>query len=201
MEQSVQAFLDRVFQHLPASPPTGFQLSHWKFGGKPTDEAVGIMPVIGADPDAVLNRVMDVDHYVGNIDHVIESRSVPDDRFSGPDSVHFYQKINIPLLRDIQHESLLVRVGEMKGYQVAAWYMLEAETAKLKPKVAARSQFNFGAWIVAPGVVAYAISSAPRREDVNFIQWKALTKGADVAAKNVLQGNIGGMTRWAAQVK
>lgn len=195
--EEVQAFLERVFRHLPPSPISKYSFAHWSFSGRPTDEGVGIMPVYGVNPDKVLARVMDVDHYAGNIDYVVEGRAIPDARFKPPGEVRFYQRISIPLLKDIQHESVLVLAGEKKGYKVACWYMLEAETAALDPKVAARNQYNIGAWLAAPGVVGYALSSAPRREDVNFLQWKALTAGADVTASKVIKANIEGMSGWA----
>ncbi len=87
--------------------------------------------------------------------------------------------------------------GEHAGYQIASWRLLEEETAALSGKMAIRSQYSDGAWLVAPGVVAYALSSAPRREDVGFIKWKALTTGADVAAAKVIRENIAAMARWA----
>ena len=51
----------------------------------------------------------------------------------------------------------------------------------------------------APGLVGYALGSAPKREDVGFLKWKALTTGADVAASKVVKTNIEGMARWAAR--
>ena len=48
-------------------------------------------------------------------------------------------------------------------------------------------------------MVGYALSSAPRRDDVGFLKWKALTTGADVAASRVIKDNIAAMARWAAR--
>lgn len=194
----VLAFLDRAFKKLPKTT-SSFVFDHWPQSGRPTDEGVGMLAVPGVSPEKVIKRVMDVDHYVGNVGHVVECRSIPDARFVPPAQVRFYQRVNVPMLSEIQHELVLVNAGEMNGFQVAYWYMLDAETKALNPKVGARSAYNMGAWMAAPGLIAYALASAPVRDDVNFLKWKALTAGADVAAANVVKANIEGMAKWAAR--
>lgn len=194
-----EAFVERVLQHLPPRPPAAFTFAHWSHAGRPTDEGFGLMPIPGLDPDRVLDAVMDVDHYVGNVEHVAACRSIPDPRFPPPDRVRFYQRIDVPVLGSIHHELVLHRVGERSGYHVAAWDVLRAETDALSPKVALRSDYNHGAWFAAPGVLGYALGSAPKREDVGFLKWKALTSGADAAASRVVKANIEGMARWAAR--
>jgi hypothetical protein len=142
---------------------------------------------------------MDVDHYVGNVEHVGACRSIPDPRFTPPAAVRFYQKVDLPLLGSVHHELVLHRLGEKNGYHVAAWSLLGPETDALSAKTAFRSDYNIGAWLVAPGVLGYALASAPKRGDVGRLKWAALTKGADVAASKVLKANIEGMARWAAR--
>lgn len=197
MQEGLQ-FLDRVFKKLPRSG-SSFQFEHWNFGGRPTDEGVGMLNVAGIDPDRLIARVMDVGSYVGNVDHVIESRVISDTRFTPPAQVRFYQRVDVPLLAKIHHELVLVDAGTMNGFRVAWWYLLEPETLKLSSKDAARSQYNFGAWIAGQGQVGYALSSAPVRDDVGFLKWKALTAGADVAAGKVVKANIECMCRWASR--
>lgn len=192
----VLTVLDRVFKKLPKST-SGFHFEHWPYGGRPTDEGVGLLAVPGVDADKVIARAMDVDRYVGNVEHVVECRSIKDPRFVPPEKVRFYQRVNVPLLAEIQHELVLVNAGEMNGFKVAYWYMLDQETQALNPKQAARSAYNMGAWIAGNGMVGYALASAPVRDDVNFLKWKALTTGADVAASKVVRANIEGMVRWA----
>lgn len=193
-----EAFVERVLAQLPASVHS-FQFKSWRHAGRPTAEGFGILPIAGADPVQFLDAVMDVDHYVGNVQHVSISRSVDDDRFSAPSAVRFYQKVNIPVLGSIHHELVLHRLGERNGYHVAAWHMLGPETDRLSKRDGFRSDYNLGAWLVAPGVVGYALASAPRRDDVGFLKFKALTKGADAGASRVVQANIEGMARWAAR--
>jgi hypothetical protein len=195
----VSEFVKRVVEHLPKSPIREYQFLHWAVPGKTTEEAVGILPIPGADPKKVLARVMDVDHYKGNVGFVAECRSVQDPAYSPPEAVRFYQRITIPLLGEVHHELVLRLEGTVEGYEVAAWTMLEKETAALSPKVGIRSQYNDGAWLAAPGIVGYALSSCPRREDVGFLKWKAMTAGADMAASKVLRDNVEGMARWAAR--
>lgn len=192
------AFLDRVFKKIPRTT-SGFVFEHWPYGGRPTDEGVGLLAVPGVDPEKLIRRVMDVDRYVGNVEHVVECRAVKDARFEAPKAVRFFQKVNVPMLAEIQHELVLVDHGELNGFRVAYWYLLETETMALSNKVAARSAYNMGAWMAAPGLVGYALASAPVRDDVGFLKWKALTAGADVAASKVVRANIEGMARWAAK--
>lgn len=194
-----EAFVDRVMRRLPASPPREFFFTSWSHAGRPTEEGFGLMAIPGLDPDKVIDAIMDVDHYVGNVEHVAVCRSVADDRFEPPDAVRFYQKLNLPVLGSIHHELVLHRIGERDGYHIAAWDVLRAETDRLSAREGFRSDYNHGAWLAAPGVLGYALGSAPQRNDVGFLKWKALTKGADVAASRVLKANIQGMGRWAAR--
>lgn len=192
-----EAFVERVFQHLPPNPPADWEFWHWKHAGRPTDEGVGMLPVAGVDPDKFIAAVLDVDHYVGNVEHVSVCRAIPDPRFAG--AVRFYQKIDLPMLGNVHHELLLHDLGTRNGYRVAAWTVLRDETDKLSTKDGFRSDYNHGAWLVAPGRVAYALGSAPKRSDVGMLKWTALTTGADLAASRVVRSNIEGMARWAAR--
>jgi hypothetical protein len=194
-----EKFVERVIQNLPSSPPSSFLFRHWPYGGRPTEEAMGLMPFAGVDPEKFIAAVMDVDHYVGNIEHVAECRAIADARFSPPEHVRFYQRINLPLLGTVHHELVLHRMGVRNGCTVAAWDLLRAETDKLDPKKGFRSDYNHGAWVVMPGVVGYCLGSAPKRDDVGFLKWKVLTTGADAAAPAVLKGNVEGMARWSAR--
>ncbi|MFN7144974.1 MAG: hypothetical protein ACK4YP_14450 [Myxococcota bacterium] len=192
-------FLDRVFSRLPATPPREFQWFHWSHPGRATEEGFGLLPVPGLDPAKLIDAVMDVDHYVGNVEHVKVCRSVQDSRFHPAEARRFYQRIDVPMLGSVHHELVIRRLGERKGYAVAAWDLLRPETDALSPKDGARSDYSQGAWLAAPGLIGYALASAPRREDVGLLKWKALTAGADVAASRVLRANLEGMARWAGR--
>lgn len=188
-------FVDRVFDHLPALGAR-FTFQSWRQAGRPTNEGVGVLPRAGVDVDAMVARVMDVDHYTGNVDFVVESRTIEDAKHSPPTSVRFYQRIKVPLLGGVHHELVMTDHGERVGWRVVAWTMHEA-TADLDPKRAARSEFNVGAWLLRPDAVAYALSSSPRKSDVGRLKFAALTKGADAGAAKVMQTNIEGMLKWA----
>ncbi len=195
----LQAFLQRVLQRLPATPPSAFTFTHWNHGGRPTDEGFALMPVSNVEPDKVIDAVMDVDHYVGNLDHVSVCRSISDPRFTPPEAVRFYQKVDLPLLGAVHHELVLRRLGEQQGYQAAGWEILPKETDALSKRDGFRSDYSHGLWLAAPGVLGYALGSAPKRDDVGFLKWKALTTGADVAASRVLKSTLEAMARWAAR--
>ena len=194
-----EAFVERVLARLPATTPTTFTFDSWSHGGRPTKEGFGILPIPGVDPKKIADAVMDVGHYVGHVEHVSESRVIADDRYTPPDAVRFYQRVDIPVLGAVHHELVLHRLGEHKGYTVLAWGILTAETDKLSSRLGFRSDYNHGAWLAAPGVLGYALGSAPKRGDVGFLKWKALTRGADAAASTVLKGNLRGMAAWAAR--
>jgi hypothetical protein len=197
----VRAFLGRVLARVPAQGEgvAGYQFSSWPREDKPTHEAIALKAIPGADPGKLIARIMDVDGYKGKIAHVEDCRSRrgPAPAPERPDRVRFFQVISVPGVVKIQQELELVDAGRIKGYRVAYWYLLEDETRALDRKDGARSAFSVGAWLVAPGVVGYALSSWPRRNDVNLVQWKALTAGADALAKQVVEGNIDGMAAWA----
>ncbi len=193
-----EAFVDRVLKHLPSSP-NRFTFESWPHLGRPSKEGVAIMPIKGVDPEKVLDAVMDVDGYVGNLDYVDACRAVKDDRFVPPKKVRFYQKVKLPMIGSVHHELVLHRLGEKDGYHIAAWDILRSETDRLSPKEAFRSDYNHGAWFAAPGVLGYSLGSAPQRKDVGFVKWKVLTKGADATASRVLKANIEGMAGWAAR--
>ncbi len=194
-------FLKRVLEQVPSHGTgiTDWVFKRWSVPGKVTEETVGLLPVPGVDAKKFLARVMDVGHYTGPIPHVSESRAVADPAYLPPEKQRFYQRVKIPLLGEVHQECVLEMLGEVGGYEVAAWHMLERETEALSPKQGIRGQYSDGAWMVAPGVVGYALSSAPRRDDVGFLKWKALTTGADVAAAKVIRGNIAAMAAWAAK--
>ena len=201
--KEVQEFLDRVFEQVPdgGSGATGYRFQNWKQEGKPTDEAIGLKAVVGVTPDELIARVMDVQGYKANVAHVEECRSVSDPAFQPPRKARFFQIISVPGIAKVQQELVLVDAGTVKGYRIAYWYLLKDKTQSLDTKVAARSEFNIGAWLAAPGVVGYALSSWPVRADVNRLQWLSLTSGANALAKKVIEGNIDGLVEWAKKAR
>jgi hypothetical protein len=191
-----EAFLQRVLSHLGSG--SDFSFGHWSHLGRPTDEAVGMLRIAGIDPKRFIDAVMDVDHYVGNVANVSVCKSKDDPRYVPP-AVRFYQRIDIPVLGALQHELVLRSLGEHKGFSCAGWDLLADETNALDPKRGARSDYNHGLWLAGNGMVGYALGSAPKREDVGLLKWKALTTGADVAAPKVIRQNIEGMAKWSAR--
>ncbi len=192
---SKHAFVDRVFDHLP---PLGdrFVFRSWRHSGRPTNEGVGVLSRPGIDVEAVAARVMDFDHYCGNVDYVDECRAVEDPDCTPPTSVRFYQRIKVPLLGGVHHELVMDDLGERDGWRVLAWY-LHGATDQLDGKRAARSEYNVGAWLVRSDALGYALSSSPRKSDVGRLKFAALTKGADAGASKMIQANIEGMLRWS----
>jgi hypothetical protein len=194
---SSDPFVDRVFANLP-SVGGAFSWRSWSHGGNPTKEGVGVLPG-SADVDKMTACIMDVDHYKGNIDFLDESRSIADGRFQPPAQVRFYQRVKLPVIGAVHHELVLTDHGDRDGWRVLAWHLLESETAALNPKQGARSAYNVGAWLLRPDAVGYALSSAPRKDDVGRLKYAAMTKGADAGAAKVLEGNIAGMKRWSTR--
>jgi hypothetical protein len=192
----MNAFITRVLEKVTSAGIREYTFKSWSVPGKVTSEAVGLLPVPGADAEKILGRVMDVGRYVGNVDHVVESRAIADPRYVMPKAVRFYQRVKLPLLGDVHQELVLERI-QASGFEIAVWELLAKETEALSAKVGIRSAYSDGGWLVAPGVVGYALSTCPKREDVGLLKWKALTTGAEVAASKLIRENIEGMVRWA----
>lgn len=192
----VAAFLDDVFARLPAQTVAEYSFQSWTRAGRPTSEGFGLLPLAGLNAEKVISRVMDVDHYVGNIDYVAECRSIPDSRYTPPGSVRFYQRVDVPMLGAVQHELVLVDGGTRGGYRYAYWYLLEDQTNALDTRVGARSDYSMGAWVVGNGMLGYALSNAPIRDDVSWAKWQGMTTGADLTAKPVVKANIEGLAAW-----
>ena len=192
---SVEQFLVRVFQNLPRGGKS-LDISSWSESGKQASEAVAVYQV-SSDVDKMASRIMDVDHYKGNIDHVLESRAVPDPNYTPPESVRFYQRVNIPLLAVLHMELGLHDFGERDGWRVIGWHLLEGPTDRLNPKIGSRFDYNDGAWLLKPDRVGYALSTAPRKKDIGRIKFAIMTKGAEAGAPAVLKNNIQGMVRWS----
>lgn len=190
---SSAAFVDRVFQNLPRVG--GFAFASWKHPGKATKEGVGILST-SCDPDAMVARIMDVDHYVGNIDFVEACRTVADPAHTPPGSVRFYQRVKIPVIGALHHELIMDDLGEREGWRVVAWHLHPA-AANLSKREGVRADYNDGAWLLRADAVGYALSSAPSKDDVGRLKYAALTKGADAGASRAVQANIEGMLRWA----
>jgi hypothetical protein len=194
---SASDFLDRVFPHVGELSTSRFSFKAWRHAGRPTNEGVGRLPGVTVDVDAFASRVMDIGQYRGNIDYVEESRAVDGPEHSPPQAVRFYQRIKVPVLGAIQMELVLTDFGERDGYRVLAWHQQDAATRALNPRKGARTDYNLGAWLIRPDAVAYALSSAPRRDDVGRLKFAALTKGADAGAANMVKANIEGMIAWS----
>ena len=192
------AFLGRVFKALPSPVVEEFTFSAWSVSSNPTKEGFGLLKTSApVDVDRLASLVMAVDKYKGNLDHVVECYTVPDVRFHPPVTVHFHQKVNIPMVNDLQHDLVLNDAGVQNGYRVLYWYDLEAETAALKPENGARSAYSVGLWLISKDAVGYGVSNAPYREDVSTYEWTALTTGSDALASPVVRKNIEGLIAWS----
>lgn len=194
---SAAPFLDRVFVAVPRLSASRFSFEAWRHQGRPTQEGVGILPGVSVDVDRMVDRIMDIGQYRGNIDYVEESRVVSGPEHQPPGAVRFYQRIKLPVLGAIQMELVLTDFGERDGWRVLGWHQLDGPTDKLNAKQGARTEYNLGAWLLKSDAVGYALSSAPRKSDVGRLKFAAMTKGADAGASNVVKANIEGMIRWS----
>jgi len=194
---SASAFLDRVFSNLPAARGSELTFKAWRHTGRPTSEGVGVLSMPGVDVDKLAATIMNVGSYRGNIDFVEECRVIQDANYVMPQSVRFYQRVKVPMLAQIQMELVITDYGERDGWRVLAWHQLDAETERLDKRKGARSDYNVGAWLLKPDVVAYALSSAPKKSDVGRLKFAALTRGADAGATQVVKANIKGMVAWS----
>jgi hypothetical protein len=189
-------FLQRVLSHLEM--PRGsskFRYRGWRHEGRVTSEAVAVMtgfkrPI---DVDSLATRILDFDHYVGNIDHVVVSRSLPVEG----DVSRLYQRIHLPLLADLQLVNRVVDHGDIDGWRTLVWHLDTDRTDALDPAVGARFDYNDGVWLIREDAVAYGFTGAPRKLDVGRIRYALMTKGADATAPAVTRSTLKGMISWA----
>lgn len=191
---SADAFLDRVFPHVANLGREHYNSTTWRFENRPTSEGVGLKPHADVDIEAMVTHICDVEGYPEHVRYVeavdlIERRSDTD--------VTYVQHMNLPVIGRIQVQIHLTDYGVRDGWRVVAWDQDDEATAALDKKRGARTAYNLGAWLLAEDAVAYALSSAPLKSDMNALKYMAMTKGADATAGEVMRQNIDGMVRWA----
>lgn len=191
---SADEFLDRVFEHVDRLSRSGFSHKSWRYAQRPTKEGVGLLPV-EVDVEGMVGRILDVEGYPRNVRYV-ESVEILDRR-SDTDFT-YVQRLSLPALGGLQMALNLVDIGERGGYRVVAWHQDDAATEALdRKRGGGRTQYNLGAWLLKPTEVLYALSSAPRKEDVGSLKFAIMTKGAEATASEVLKSNIEGMVTWS----
>ena len=140
-------------------------------------------------------RILDVEEYPRNVRYV-ESVQILQRR--SPSDFTYVQKMSLPLLGGLQCALELTDQGERDGYRVVSWSQDDEATDALDKKSGgARTTYNLGAWILKPEEVWFALSSAPRKEDVGSLKFAIMTKGGEATAGEVLKGNIQGMVAWS----
>jgi hypothetical protein len=192
---SADEFLDRVFARMADfTRKPGFTSEAWTYNNRPTKEGLGRLP-IEIDVEAMVSRILDVEEYPRNVRYV---ESVEILRRRSPSDFTYVQKMSLPVLGGLQCALNLTDTGEREGFRVVAWSQDDDATQALDKKTGgARTTYNLGAWILKPTEVWYALSSAPRKDDVGSLKFAIMTKGGEVTAGEVLRGNIAGMVAWS----
>lgn len=191
---SIDAFLERVNEHLDTMPRKDFASESWRVDGQPTNEAVGLKAGLTVDPDKMAACILNVGDYRGNVKY-IESITISD---QGEDYVVFTQKVKLPVIGGLQCVLKYQDHGEHDGYRMLSWHQLDDETNALDKKDGgARMDFNLGAWKIKSDEVAYALAAAPRKSDVGSLKYAMMTKGADATGPGVLSSFIDGMIEWS----
>lgn len=192
---SADAFLDRVFEHLPGMPRDKFNYKSWRFEKRPTSEGVALDPGKDIDVEKMVGCILNVAEYPKNVRYVDSTEIL--EKTSDSDFT-YVQRLSLPVLGGMQMAIRLADYGERDGYRIVAWDQDDAATDALdKKKGGARTQYNLGAWLLKSDEVLYALSSAPRKADVGSLKFAVMTKGADAGASEVLKSNIDGMVAWS----
>lgn len=191
---SAEEFLDRVFPRIDDLSDDRFNSVTWRYHNRPTSEGVGLMPHPDTDIEAMVECILDVEGYPDNVRYVDEIEVI--DRESDSE-VTYIQRMNLPLIGRIQVQIQLADYGEMNGLRVVAWQQDDEATDALNKKQGARTAYNLGAWLLRDDAVLYALSSAPKKDDLGKLKYLAMTKGADAGAGEVIRQNIDGMLKWA----
>ncbi len=194
---SAEEFLGRVFDHIPElNRSGGFSHRSWSYGGRPTKEGIGLLPV-DIDIESMVTCILNVEEYPRNVRYV-ESVEILDRR--ADNDFTYVQRLSLPMLGGLQMALRLVDLGERGGYHVVAWHQDDEATDALdKKRGGARTQYNLGAWLLKEHEVIYALASAPRKADVGSLKFAVMTKGAEATASEVLKSNIEGMVAWSKQ--
>jgi len=193
MTAAAEEFLARVLPHMPELSRDKFNYKSWRFENRPTGEGVGLVPVADVDQDAMAAHILDAENYPQNVKYV-ESTEIVERRSES--DVTYIQRMNLPVIGRIQVQIHLSDFGDRDGWRVIAWDQDNDGTAALNKKQGARTAYNLGAWLLQPDAVAYALSSAPLKSDMNTLKYMAMTKGADATAGDVIRQNIEGMLAW-----
>lgn len=196
MSAAAEDFIGRVLTHVAGLNRDRYNHATWRFENRPTSEGVGLKPhdVVVAD---VARCILDVERYPENVKYVESTEMI--DKRSDTDFTYI-QRMNLPVLGRVQVQIHLADYGEWEDYQVIAWDQDNEGTAGLDKSRGFRTQYNLGAWLLQPGSVSYALSSAPVKSDVGTLKYLALTKGADVTAGEVIRQNIEAMIAWAERL-
>lgn len=194
----LDAFLGRVMERLPTLSRDKFSTTSWRFEGRPTSEGLGLKPGLDLDVDKVAACILNVEAYPQNMKFV-ESCQITNQ--IGDSDFIYTQKMKLPALGGVQVSLHMEDLGERDGYRVVAWDQDDAGTQALNPKQGgARTQYSLGAWLIKPDELAYALSSAPLKEDVGSIKFAIMTKGADATAGTALSTTIDAMIAWSKRV-
>ena len=193
-DATIDDFLSRVMEHLPELKRDKFNSVSWRYEGRPTGEAIGLKPGIDVDPEAVVARILDVEHYPGNVQYV--DKTIVEKQTKK--SVTYTQKMKLPAIGGVQVVLTMKDLGTLDGYRVVAWKQEDAATEALDKKDGgARTEYNLGAWLVKADEVAYALSAAPLKKDLGSIKYALMTKGSDATTGPVLSSNIDSMVAWS----
>lgn len=193
-DATIDDFLSRVMEHLPELKRDKFNSVSWRYEGRPTGEAIGLKPGIDVDPEAVVARILDVEHYPGNVQYV--DKTIVEKQTKK--SVTYTQKMKLPAIGGVQVVLTMKDLGTLDGYRVVAWKQEDAATEALDKKDGgARTEYNLGAWLVKDDEVAYALSAAPLKKDLGSIKYALMTKGSDATTGPVLSSNIDSMVAWS----
>ena len=192
-----EGFLDRVFDQMfnNLTRTSGFSSTNWRYEDRPTREGVGRLP-IAIDVEAMVSRITDVEEYPRSV-RFVESVEILERRSES--DFTYVQRLSLPVLGKLQMALALQDLGDRDGYRVVAWHQDDEATEALNPKQGARTMYNLGAWILKPAEVLFALSSAPRKQDIGSLKFALMTKGGEATAGEVLKANIEGMARWAAR--
>lgn len=194
-DAALEAFLGRVFEHLPELSRDRFSNASWKFEDHPTTEGLGLKPGVEVDVDKVAACILNVEAYPQNlkfVDNNTITNPISDTEFI------YTQKMKLPAIGGVQVSLHMEDLGEREGYRVVAWNQDDAGTEALDHKHGgARTQYNIGAWLIKPDELAYSLSSAPVKKDVGSIKFALMTKGADATAATVLSTTIDAMVAWS----
>lgn len=206
--KEVKALFEEVKEKLPSTTVTSFTFKTWESTQKTSDGEhptvlMGIAP-ISVNHNAYIQSVMDVKGFnaaqKNTSTFCTTTCTIREDTDPKKTGIQFYQSVSLMSIITIQHELMLndygtVQIGS-KFYRIAAWHLLTTETGNLNDNQGKKSTFNAGLWLTDGTQIIYVVSSAIRKDALNWLEKPTLSAALSKSGEGIVKSTIDGMIQF-----